>query len=136
MKREDLPLILMVVVAIGLGVFLGTRGNSVEDTSDSPPPSQAEAPPPTTQTQAQTEEPSTGRDLFAHDCSTCHTLRAAGGNAGIGPDLDKVKPSRQRVLQQIRTGSLDGSMPANLVTGADAEKVAAYVSRVAGRGSG
>src|SRR4051812_27804235 len=136
MKREDLPLILMVVVAIGLGVFLGTRGRSVDDSSDEPPPSQAVTEPPTTQTQAQTQQASTGRELFAHNCSTCHTLRAAGGNAGIGPDLDKVKPSRSRVLQQIRTGSLDGSMPANLVTGADAEKVAAYVSRVAGDGSG
>jgi hypothetical protein len=37
------------------------------------------------------------------------------------------------VREQIRTGTLDSSMPANLLVGEDADRVARYVARVAGR---
>lgn len=74
------------------------------------------------------------RALFVHSCGTCHTLRAAGAGAGIGPNLDKVRPrlTAHRVRDQIRTGTLDSAMPANLLVGRDADRVARYVARVAG----
>jgi mono/diheme cytochrome c family protein len=73
------------------------------------------------------------KDTFAHTCGTCHTLRAAGVKGVIGPDLDKSdrKLTFAVVREQIRTGSLDSSMPANLLTGKDADRVARYVARVA-----
>lgn len=72
------------------------------------------------------------RALFAEACGTCHTLTPAGTQAPIGPNLDRARLSRAGVLSRIRDGSLDSSMPAGLLTGADAERVAAYVARVSG----
>jgi mono/diheme cytochrome c family protein len=48
--------------------------------------------------------------------------------------LDQVKPDKARVLNAIKKGGLgSGTMPANIVTGKEAEAVAQYVSSVAGK---
>jgi mono/diheme cytochrome c family protein len=90
-----------------------------------------------------------GRELFTARCGTCHTLAEAGTTAEIGPDLDAAfAEARARgmdsdtiegvVQSQIanpRPASPQNSsvyMPADLVTGEDAEAVAAYVGSVAG----
>jgi cytochrome c6 len=75
-----------------------------------------------------------GKQLFQQNCGTCHTLADAGTNGKIGPVLDDVKPDKQLVLSAIKNGGLgSGTMPANIVTGKDAEAVATYVSTVAGK---
>jgi mono/diheme cytochrome c family protein len=68
------------------------------------------------------------REQFAHTCGTCHTLRRAGVQGGIGPDLDKVVLTERRVREMIRTGSVDTVMPRNLLVGRDADRVARYVA--------
>jgi cytochrome c oxidase subunit 2 len=85
-------------------------------------------------------------------CGSCHTLAGAGTTGKVGPDLDaafgpsreqgfKESTIRQIVRDQIHLPSPpQGSpgfptMPANLVTGADADAVAAYVASVAGTGA-
>jgi cbb3-type cytochrome c oxidase subunit III len=90
-------------------------------------------------------------------CAACHTLAAAGSTGTIGPNLDdafradrtqgfKQSTIQNLVLDQIRLGSGPLSngisktaaatpMPANLVTGSDAQDVAAYVASVAGLGN-
>jgi cbb3-type cytochrome c oxidase subunit III len=84
-----------------------------------------------------------GAGLFTAKCGACHTLAAAGSQGTIGPNLDDAfRGSRQQgfkestiqnvVLDQIREPS--PPMPKNLVTGADAQDVAAYVASVAGVG--
>ena len=96
-----------------------------------------------------------GKDLFLNgangkqSCASCHTLRAAGANGKIGPNLDdafaadrkegfKQQTIQQVVLDQIRLAACveptdpTRCMPPNLVTGKDAEAVAAYVAQVAG----
>ncbi|MGZ8665888.1 MAG: cbb3-type cytochrome c oxidase subunit I [Solirubrobacterales bacterium] len=71
---------------------------------------------------------------FASSCGSCHTLSAAGTSGTVGPDLDQTKPSKQQVLSAIQNGGLgSGTMPPDLLTGADAEAVAAYVSQNAGK---
>ena len=75
----------------------------------------------------------TAKAKFAETCGSCHTLKAAGTNGMVGPNLDKAKPSRALVARFIRNGSSDGVMPAGLFQGRDAAAVAAYVARVAGR---
>ena len=70
---------------------------------------------------------------FLETCGSCHTLEAAAANGAVGPNLDRVRPSAAKVRAWIRRGSVDGVMPAGLLTGGDAERVAAYVARVAGR---
>jgi cytochrome c6 len=75
-----------------------------------------------------------GKQLFQQNCGTCHTLADAGTNGKVGPVLDQVKPNKALVLSAIKNGGLgSGTMPANIVTGKDAEAVATYVSTVAGK---
>ena len=75
-----------------------------------------------------------GKQIFTQSCGTCHTLSDAGTSGRVGPALDDVKPSKQQVVVAIEKGGLgSGSMPANIVTGKDAEDVADYVSSVAGQ---
>ncbi len=93
-----------------------------------------------------------GRALFQQNCGTCHALAQAGTSANIGPDLDAAfaqaradgmdNDTVEGVVQtQIespryeRKGAQDFDrvyMPAEIVTGQDAEDVATYVASVAG----
>lgn len=76
-----------------------------------------------------------GQQLFGQNCASCHSLRASNARGATGPVLDGLgRLSEQRVLAAIANGgSGDLRMPAGLVEGEDAELVAAYVARVAGR---
>ena len=89
----------------------------------------------------------TGRELFGAHCAVCHSLAAANAIGKVGPNLDQIKPSDSLVLHTIQNGCLpnapsgsalaclgQGVMPAQVVQGADANAVAAYVSKVAGQG--
>jgi cytochrome c551 len=84
-----------------------------------------------------------GAVLFHDRCGGCHTLSAAATHGSSinafqkertdGPNLDFRKESVQDVLFAIRNGGFSGSiMPANVVVGPDALKVAAFVSKYAG----
>jgi mono/diheme cytochrome c family protein len=78
-----------------------------------------------------------GQDLFVQNCGSCHTLDAAGTVGQIGPNLDDIAITQADVLSAIRTGGgrhsrgaggQTGNMPRNLVTGKDAQDVAAFVA--------
>ena len=93
-----------------------------------------------------------GKKLFAAKCGSCHVLNRAGTKGTVGPDLDlafqqPLKDGLQRsgirglVHDQImyppnfdldRGGSARrlAAMPAKIVTGKDADNVAAYVASV------
>ena len=76
----------------------------------------------------------TGRELFAKSCSTCHTLAAVDAVSRIGPDLDVVQPPAALVLAAIQSGYAGaGQMPAAIYSGQDANDVAQFVAAVAGR---
>jgi mono/diheme cytochrome c family protein len=75
-----------------------------------------------------------GKTIFTQTCGTCHTLADAGTNGKVGPVLDQIKPDEKRVLKALKIGGTGtGTMPANLVTGKEAQAVAKYVSTVAGK---
>jgi cytochrome c553 len=78
---------------------------------------------------------SKGKQLFRESCASCHTLRAVNARGVTGPDLDDIgQVTRDRVLNAIRVGGTGQKrMPANLLQGEDAQDVAEYVSKVAGR---
>jgi mono/diheme cytochrome c family protein len=94
---------------------------------------------------------SAGKELFTQKCGSCHTLADAGTNGKIGPNLDDAFAQSRKdgigqesfagiVLAQIAypvTNPVTGKpgMPANLVTGQDADDVATYVASVAGTGA-
>jgi len=76
-----------------------------------------------------------GRDLFTTNCSSCHTLAAAGAVGTVGPNLDRRKPQAALVVNAVEVGraTANGIMPAGLLGGDDAQRVARYVAAVAGR---
>lgn len=85
-----------------------------------------------------------GKELFSEKCGACHVLRRAGTAGAIGPNLDQAFDAARRaglgemtvdgvVRNQIAHPLKGSQMPADLVTGADARDVAAYVAMVAGQ---
>ena len=76
-----------------------------------------------------------GKQLFRQTCASCHNLDAVNARGVTGPDLDTIgEVSEQRVLNAIENGGTgQRQMPAGLLSDTDAEAVALYVSRVAGR---
>jgi mono/diheme cytochrome c family protein len=76
-----------------------------------------------------------GRKLFGQVCGSCHTLAAAQTSGKVGPNLDQLVPPKSLVLDALAKGRQrgNGTMPANLLSGPDADAVADFVSRVAGK---
>ena len=77
-----------------------------------------------------------GRQLFARNCSTCHTLAASRAVGKTGPNLDVMRPPEALTYNAILVGRArgNGNMPAGLLSGQQAKDVASYVQAVAGRG--
>jgi mono/diheme cytochrome c family protein len=87
-----------------------------------------------------------GAMLFNERCSGCHTLESADARGSApegvvgkserteGPNFNVRKENRDDVLFAIRNGGFSGAiMPANIVVGRDAEAVALFVERYAGK---
>jgi mono/diheme cytochrome c family protein len=90
-----------------------------------------------------------GAELFYERCSGCHTLEVAnsygskasgqlqGGERTNGPNFDVRQVAREDALFAIRNGGFSGAiMPANIVTGEDAEAVADFLDQYSGKGEG
>ena len=96
-----------------------------------------------------------GKTLFVAKCGSCHTLARANATGVVGPNLDEAwrraavdgmrrstykgivhrqieHPARLPQVDPI-TGKEVAQMPAGLVTGANAEDVAAYVASAAAK---
>lgn len=76
-----------------------------------------------------------GKRLFRRTCASCHTLKAINARGVTGPDLDDIgQVTKQRVRNAIRIGGTGQKrMPAGLLQGEEAQAVAEYVARVAGK---
>ena len=87
-----------------------------------------------------------GANLFAERCSGCHTINSAGargskpskqraaGERTNGPNFNVRKEKRNDILYAIENGGFSGAiMPANVVVGSDAQDVANYLTKYAGR---
>ena len=88
-------------------------------------------------------DPSQGKQLFQSKCGGCHTLADAGTHGQTGPNLDdafgpdRKQGFKQVTIEQVVRDQIELAvppMPKNLVTGSDADAVAAYVAQVAGTG--
>jgi cytochrome c6 len=99
----------------------------------------AAAKPKATPTRAKAKpKPPTATELAKEDfqgqCGFCHTLAAAGTTGTVGPDLDRLNPTRQRVLNAIAAGGRrTGLMPPGLLGGAEAARVATFVAKASRR---
>ena len=77
---------------------------------------------------------SAGAKVFADaGCKNCHTLKAAGANGTVGPNLDQLQPSSALVSKQVNNGG--GVMPSfkGKLSPQQIKDVADYVSSVAGK---
>lgn len=68
------------------------------------------------------------RDTFSKTCGSCHALGDAKTTGSFGPDLDTTEASVEDMKTQIENGG--GGMPAGLLTGDDAQAMAAYIAQV------
>jgi plastocyanin len=91
-------------------------------------------------------DPAAGKQLFTQKCGACHVLANAGTKGTQGPNLDLAFEQDVRdgigrstirgvVKEQIKLPQ-GGVMPAKLVTGKDADSVAAYVADAIGKKAG
>jgi mono/diheme cytochrome c family protein len=85
-----------------------------------------------------------GALLFSQRCSGCHTLGVVGAQGTTdnvrqrervdGPNFDTRHETPDNVLYAIRNGGFSGAiMPENIVVGRDADDVAAFLSKYAGK---
>jgi len=97
--------------------------------------------------EAGTGDTTRGKELFKAKCGQCHTLADAGTVGTIGPNLDdaflqsRADGLGERTIQSVVRGQISYAieapttgapgMPRDIVTGDDAESVAAYVASVA-----
>jgi mono/diheme cytochrome c family protein len=129
--------VLFVVIYVGFGIALplaflaGNRANASEQIGGT----------------KLTADEKHGRELFGAHCGVCHTLAAANANGKVGPNLDQLKPPASLVLRTINNGCLQkpastsdpqnclgqGTMPAQIVQGKEAQQVAQFVGKVAGK---
>ena len=74
-----------------------------------------------------------GKTIFKAKCGGCHTLADAGTTGTTGPNLDQLKPAFARVQKQVTNGG--AVMPAfkGVLTKAQIDAVANYVSSHAGK---
>ena len=75
-----------------------------------------------------------GKGVFASaGCTACHTLKDAGSNGTVGPNLDDVKPTFEKVVDRATLGK--GVMPSfkDKLKAQQIADVAQYVSTVAGK---
>jgi mono/diheme cytochrome c family protein len=74
-----------------------------------------------------------GKQIFSQNCKGCHTLKDAGATGSVGPNLDDLKPDKQRVVKQVNNGG--GPMPAfkGKLSDTQIDAVSTYVSTVAGK---
>jgi mono/diheme cytochrome c family protein len=109
------PVKLRLAVAAVLLAFVAGCGGSSEDNST--PPASAGG----------------GEQLFKDNCSSCHTLAAAGASGKVGPNLDQLKPGPDLVTHQVNTGG--GAMPSfkGKLTDDQIKQIADYVSSNAGK---
>jgi mono/diheme cytochrome c family protein len=75
-----------------------------------------------------------GKAIFTSaGCAGCHTLKDANATGNVGPNLDQLKPSKDRVIHQVTFGG--AVMPAfrGRLSEAQIQAVSAYVAQVAGK---
>lgn len=139
MRRRSVLVLVLLLGAVGL-VAVGCGGE--ETKTATPETTVGSVPSQTTTTQTTTTtggapqgDPTAGKAVFTGSagCVGCHTLADAGSTGTVGPNLDQVKPTYDRIVTQVTNGG--GAMPPfkGTLTAQQIQDVAAYISSVAGK---
>ena len=109
-----------------------TTTTETTTTETTPPTTESQPTETTTETAEAAGDPVAGKEVFLGEsgCSGCHTLADAGSTGTIGPNLDAIKPTYDKVVKQVTNGG--GVMPpfGDKLTEEQIQDVAAYVSSV------
>jgi cbb3-type cytochrome c oxidase subunit III len=76
-----------------------------------------------------------GKSIFATNCASCHTLKAAGATGTVGPNLDSLAPQLTLAIVKRQVENGGAVMPAfkGQLTPAQIAAVAKYVKDNAGK---
>jgi mono/diheme cytochrome c family protein len=113
-----LTLLLLLALAV-TGCGSGSSGDTTEAATTTATPTDT----------GTTGDAAAGKAVFASaGCGGCHTFSAAGSSGSIGPNLDDVAPSYDKVVSQVTNGG--GPMPSfkDQLTPQQIQDVAAFVS--------
>jgi mono/diheme cytochrome c family protein len=100
------------IAGFAVGRHTGDHGKTTSATSTQTAAASTESAPTsteqTTTTTAATGSSETiaeGKRIFASaGCVACHTLKAAGATGNVGPNLDQVRPSYDKVIERVTNG--------------------------------
>ena len=116
---------LLVLATLGLAACGGSSDDSGSDTAPpepAPKPSQAGG----------QDSNAEGESIFVANCSSCHTLSAAGAAGAVGPNLDELMPSEAQVKTIVTNGGNGMPSFAASLDSAEIDAVSKYVSTAAG----
>lgn len=110
----------LIALAVGLGV--AACGGDDDEAGDAT----------TEQTTTEGTATAAGKEVFAANCGSCHTLSDAGTTGTIGPSLDGSGLDVATIEEQVRNGG--GGMPAfqDQLTDEEISAVSAYVAEASG----
>ena len=123
------------LAAAGTAVFLGLVAGCGGDDDEGAATTETTATTETVATETETTatgqgDAEAGKAVFASaGCGGCHTLEEAGSSGSVGPKLDGLNLSFDRVKEQVENGG--GAMPAfkGQLTDQQINDVAAFVSQ-------
>jgi mono/diheme cytochrome c family protein len=126
------------IAAVAAAAFLGLAAGCGGDDDEGAATTETTATTETVATEATTTETTgtaqgnaeAGKAVFASaGCGGCHTLEEAGSSGSVGPKLDGLNLSFDRVKEQVENGG--GAMPAfkGQLTDQQINDVAAFVSQ-------
>jgi mono/diheme cytochrome c family protein len=129
------------IAAAAAAAFLGLAAGCGGDDDEGAATTETTATTETVATEATTTETTgtaqgdaeAGKAVFASaGCGGCHTLEEAGSSGSVGPKLDGLNLSFDRVKEQVENGG--GAMPAfkGQLTDQQINDVAAFVSQSSG----
>lgn len=116
---------LLVLATLGLAACGGSSDDSGSDTAPpepAPKPSQAGG----------QDSNAEGESIFVANCSSCHTLSAAGAAGAVGPNLDELMPSEAQVKTIVTNGGNGMPSFAASLDSAEIDAVSKYVATAAG----
>jgi mono/diheme cytochrome c family protein len=109
---------------------LAACGGSSDDSESTDTPPDSTSVPTKPETAGSEAE---GKEVFAANCASCHTLADAGSVGQVGPNLDEAMPSAAMVTSMVTNGGNGMPSFSSTLSAEQIQAVSKYVSSVAGQ---